>query len=143
MIENINQHKDLTRLKKYLNYELSSSTLFLLSFMVAVFIFLASAAAVIFTPFMLNVLYKENRKGWILFFVIIVIVPFTLFIILGLAVEFSRPLILITLGLFYFYCFLLRFEVNNWVKEINARNQYLYEKKKSEDELNTFTNQFD
>ena len=143
MVENINQHNDLTRLKKYLNYELSSSTLFLLSFMVALFIFLASAAAVIFTPFMLNVLYKENRKGWILFFIIIVIIPFILFIVLGFTIEFGRPLILITLGLFYFYCFLLRFEVNNWVKEINARKQYLNEKKRSGDKLKAFTNQFD
>jgi len=134
------QNYNLIRLKKYLNYEVSSSILYFLSFQIFIFIFLASAAALIFAPFMLYVLSKENKKGWIVLFIIIVIIPIMLLIILSILFEFSKPLLLISLGLFYFYCFLLRFEVNNWVQEMSARNQYLMNKKKREEDLNTFMN---
>jgi len=138
----IDQNYNLTRLKKYLNYQVSSSILYFLSLQVFVFIFLASAAALIFIPFMLYVLFTEKRKGWIVLFIVIVIVPFILFLILSLMVEFSRPLLFISLGLFYFYCYLLRFEVNDWAREAMSRNQYLLEKKQSEDDLKSFEDNF-
>lgn len=135
----INQNYNLTRLKKYLNYELSSSILFFLSFQGFIFIILASIAALIFTPFMLYVLFTEKKKGWIILFIIIVIVPIILLIVSSILFEFSRPLLFLSLGLLYFYFFLLRFEVNDWVREANARNQYLIDKKEKEYDLKTFT----
>ena len=61
---------------------------------------------------------------------------------LSLVVEFSRPLFFIPLELFYFYCFLLRFEVNDWTIEAMVRNQYLLEKKQREDDLKSFEDRF-
>jgi len=138
----IDQNYNLTRLRKFLNYQVSSSLLYFLSFQVFVFIFIASAAALIFTPFMLYVLVTEKKYGWIVFFIIIVVVPIIVLLILSWMVEFSRPLLFITLGLFYFYCFILRFEVNEWSREAMARNQYLFEKKQREDDLKLFEDKF-
>lgn len=135
------QKYSLTRLKKYLNYEVSTSILFFLSFQVFIFIFFALAAAIIFTPFMLYVLFKEDKKGWIVLFFIIVIIPIIIFIILAILLAFSKPLLLIPMGLFYFYCFLLRYEVNTWVRELNFKNQYLEDKKQKEIELELFMKQ--
>jgi len=138
----IDQNYNLTRLKKYLNYQVSSSLLFFLSFQAFILIFLASAAALIFTPFMLYVLFTEKKKGWIILFIVVVVIPIILLIILSIEVEFSRPLLFISLGLFYFYCFLLRFEVNDWVREAMVRNQYLFEKKQRENDLKSFEDKF-
>jgi hypothetical protein len=132
----IGQNNNLTRLKKLLNYQVSGSLLYFLSFQVFIFIFFASAAALIFTPFMVYVLFTEKKKGWIIIFLVIVVLPFILLLVLSLMYEFGRPLIYISLGLFYFYCFLLRFEVNDWSREAIARNQYILEKKKKELNLN-------
>lgn len=132
---------NLTRLSKYLNYEIASSVLFLFSFFAWFLIFLITAAAIVFTPFMLYALYQENRKGWIIFFVIIVVIPFILSIILQFTVSFIFPWFLIVLVFFYLYCFLLRMEVNNWVREKRSRLQYLLEKRRR-DEAQVFMSQF-
>lgn len=136
---NPDQHYDLQRLKIYLNYELSTSILYFLHYLgVFIVIFLALAAALIFTPFMLIVLFKENKIGWIIFFIILVILPLIIFTTVAIMFKFGQPLPLIPLGLFYFYCFLLRYEVNGWLREINAKNQYQIEKRKKEAELKDF-----
>ncbi|MBU2494681.1 MAG: hypothetical protein KJ571_18825 [Bacteroidetes bacterium] len=138
----INQNYNLIRLKKYLNYEVSGLVLFILSFQVFIFIFLASAAVLIFTPFMLYVLYTEKKKGWLILFIIIVFIPLMVLIVSFIFIEFSRPMLFISIGLFYFYFFLLRFDVNEWVREAGAKNQYLRDKKKRELELKSFTDNF-
>jgi predicted neutral ceramidase superfamily lipid hydrolase len=96
------------------------------------------AAALVFTPYMLYVLYKEKRTGWISAFLILIILP--LIVILVLPIETTLFLMLsnIPLALFFLYCFILRFEVNSWIREKNAKEQWLAQKKKSEEELNTF-----
>jgi len=141
----IDQHlsnNNLTRLSKYLNYQISTVGLFVLSFLSFGFIFLVTIAAIIFTPFMLYVLYKENKNGWIVFFIILVVIPFILSTILHFTVTFIFPWYLIVLVIFYFYCFLLRLEVNNWMRERRSRLQYLLEKQRREDETEVFMTQF-
>lgn len=137
------QNNNLTQLKKYLNYEISTSILYFLSFQVFIFIFLALATALIFTPFMLYVLFKEDKKGWIVLFLIIVIVPTIIFIVSAILFSFSNPLLIVSIGLFYFYCFLLRYGVNGWVREMSFKNKYLQDKKQREEELELFMKQLD
>jgi hypothetical protein len=139
IIENYN----LTRLQKYLNYELSSAVLFAASFLFGGIVFLLIAAAAVFTPFILYVLYQENRKGWIISFFIMVCVPLVSFIVLSFFSSYGSLYILIALGLFYFYCFLLRFEVNNWVQDDMAKRQYLIEKKQREEEMKAFMSNYE
>jgi hypothetical protein len=145
MVEEIEilQNYNLVRLQNYLNYEISGAILFFLAFAFFGFIFIASAAAIIFTPFMLYVLFQENRKSWIIIFVIIVGIPVLLLLISSLTSEFNRILLLLSLGLFYLYCFLLRLEVNNWVQEDMAKRQYIIEKKARDEELKSFMTNYE
>lgn len=133
---------NLTRLSKYLNYEIAGSVLFLFSFFAGFLIFFLIVAALVFTPFMLYVLYKENKNGWIVFFFILIVVPFILSIIFHLTVSFVFPWYLIVLALFYFYCFLLRIEVNNWMRERRSKLQYIIEKQKRQNETEVFMSKF-
>lgn len=131
--------EQLNRLAKYLNYQISTIILVVLSAFTFVFIFLAALAAIIFTPYMLYVLNKEKKTNWIIFFIILVIVP--LIILSVIAILFPLYYIaapLISIILFYLYCFLLRFEVNEWLRGISARNQWLLEKHERDEELNSF-----
>ncbi len=133
---------NLTRLSKYLNYEIAGSVLFLFSFFAGFLIFFLIVAALVFTPFMLYELYKENKNGWIVFFFILIVVPFILSIIFHLTVSFVFPWYLIVLALFYFYCFLLRIEVNNWMRERRSKLQYIIEKQKRQIETEVFMSKF-
>jgi hypothetical protein len=136
-------NNNLSRLKKYLNYEISSSVLFFLSFLAPIFMFFAVGAAIIFTPFMMYVLFKEKKTGWLISFIIIVILPIILLLILSVQFEFAAALLTIPIVLFYFYCFLLRFAANEWVRELNFKNQYLHEKIQKEEEAEAFWKQLE
>ncbi len=143
---NIGLHSNynLARLSKYLNYHITTFALFIASWFGAIFLLVAALGGLIFAPYMLYVLYQENKKGWILFFAIIVIVPFILLIIISfLYPSFKLTIvILITLGLFFLYCFLLRFEVNDWIREERAKNEYILEKQKRNQDLDNFMDEF-
>ncbi len=110
----VSKNYSVRRLQQWLDYELSTIILMLLSWFVHFAILLMILAAVIFTPFMLKVMFEERRFGWIIFFFIMVILPAvgTLF----LSSDFSyKPVIeLIPLALFYFYCFILRLAIKDW-----------------------------
>jgi len=85
-------------------------------------------AAIVFTPFMLYVLYKEEKKGWIISFSIIVLLPL-------IPISLFYPdLLLIGLAPFYLFCFLLRMEVKGWLTEMRARNDLILQKLKKENE---------
>ncbi|HET56408.1 MAG TPA: hypothetical protein ENN33_14500 [Ignavibacteria bacterium] len=133
---------NLTRLSKYLNYEIAGSALFLISFFAGFLIFFLIAAAIVFTPFMIYVLHQENKNGWIVFFFILIVIPFILSTILHFSVTFFFPGHLIVLALFYLYCFLLRIEVNNWMRERRSKLQYIMEKQRRENETEVFMSQF-
>ena len=62
--------------------------------------------------------------------------PLISLIILSIFHPIFKILILVSLALFYFYCFLLRLEVNDWVEEERARNQLMLER--MEEEKNKF-----
>jgi hypothetical protein len=137
----LRKQNSLENFAKYLNYELSTSLLFFSSLFAGIFLILALIAAILFTPYMLYMLYKEKKNGWIIFYFLLVALPLIVIFIISLTVDFIAPLLLIPLGLFYFYCFLLRFEVNSWIRERNAREQWIAQKKKSEEDLNNFMDQ--
>ena len=49
--------------------------------------------------------FKENKKGWIVLFIIIVVIPLIILTVIGILFSFGKPLLLISLGMFYFYFF--------------------------------------
>ena len=103
----------LKRLHYWLKYELSSSSLLLLSWLGSLLILLAAFAAIIFTPYMLTILFKEKKFGWITFFIISVLLPAVFIGIYFSGSDYSYFLDIIPLVFFYFYCFLLRITVHD------------------------------
>ncbi|MFA7229021.1 MAG: hypothetical protein WC061_08295 [Melioribacteraceae bacterium] len=131
----------MTRLSKVLNYELSSSVLFLLAFVSVFAIPLLMLAAIVFTPIMLFDLYKSNKKGWIAAFVVIVIVPLLIILIIGMNSGDIKTFLFIPLAPFYLYTFLLKLSVNERVQELKAREQYEKEKLLRKQELQEWEKQ--
>lgn len=102
------------RLQKWLDYELSGMSLFILSYLYRVTLYLAVIAAVIFIPILFKVLFEERRYGWVItFFLLVVIPPLVTYSILD---ESIRLFVAgcVALGLFYFYCGLLRLIIPEW-----------------------------
>lgn len=118
----------LVKLDYYLNYELSSSALFVIALFNVMFLPIIMLVALIFTPYLLFVLYKERRTGWIIGFFIMVILPYALMqiFISGYAAIIASS---IPLGLFYLYCFALKMSTREWVTAENARNELAYKRK--------------
>ncbi|MBS4033872.1 MAG: hypothetical protein KGZ85_05365 [Ignavibacterium sp.] len=121
----------LARLAQFLNYEISASILFGLSFFAATFLIAALILAGVFIPYLIYVLLKEGRHGWIIFFNLMVVLPL-IFSLLFIPSYFS-VFILVSAGFFYCYCFLLRMTVNEWISERNWRLELVNQRKKTED----------
>lgn len=110
----ISKNYNVRRLQQWLDYELSTFILMLLSWFVHIALLLAIIAAVIFTPFMLKVMFEERRFGWILFFFIMVILPAVVVLFFNIDLSYKYAIELILLALFYFYCFILRLAIKDW-----------------------------
>ncbi len=128
---------NLSRLSKILNYQLSTTVLFLLWYGGALTLGIVTIAAILFSPYMLYILYLEKKNGWIIFFVVLVLLP-----IIAIILSSISELLFIPLALVYFYYFLLKFVVRDWIQERNAKRE-LHEriekskkKHKQEEDLN-------
>ncbi len=120
----------LVRLKRYLNYHISSFLLFAFSFFSIILIFLLTAAALIFIPYIFFVLYRNQKYGWLIALILMVLLPVIILVLLVAQTYTLMVLLLIELAVFYFYCFTLRIAVNNWVKEINQVNLINFQRKR-------------
>jgi len=113
-----------SKLDYYLNYELSSSALYILGIcaiaIYPVVMIIITITAVIFTPYLLFILYKEKKFGWITAFFIMVVLPL-LINILFISDYFSNILNSIIIGLFYLFCYILKMSTRDWVAEDKAR----------------------
>lgn len=129
----------LDRLSTILNYQLSTTLLLILTYAGGLTILIATIAAIIFSPYMLYALYLEKKYGWMTFFVILVLIP-----ILVLFLSTLWELLFLPLTLAYFYYFLLKFVVRDWIQERNARMAFQEqlressEKHQEEENLNFF-----
>lgn len=122
-----NESDHLDRLALFLNYEISASILFGLSFFAGTFLIIAMIVAGVFIPYMIYVLLKEGRHGWIIFFNVLVIMPIVLSLLF--LPEYSSIFLLISVGMFYCYCFLLRMSANEWIRDRNWRLQLEQQRK--------------
>jgi len=129
----------MRKLAYLLNYQISTIALFFLSGLGIIFIIIAMIASIIFTTFMLHVLYNEKKYGWIIFFSIIVIIPTLLSFSHIESQLFKSSINFIILGIVYSYYFLLRLTINDWIEEDLAKKQRLYEiqnEKQESDSIN-------
>ena len=110
----------LRKLSRYLNYQLSTSLLCFFSYAWVITLVLAIIAAAVFAPFMLYIFYKTRKISWIISFIIIVMVPMVICIFLGLQFGNLSAFVLIPLGFFYLYCFIIKLILNDQLEEIIA-----------------------
>ncbi len=98
---------------------LAKGSVYLLAALNIPFIFWYSVlilAAVAFAPFMLVTICREKRFGWLFAFAGMVGVPCLLFIIPIQDPFFTLAFQLLPLLMFYAYCGLLRFAVEDWLE---------------------------
>lgn len=126
---NYSSSAHLDRLALFLNFELSSSILFMMSFFAVIPIIIAMLLAGIFVPYMIYVLLKEGRHAWIILFNVLVILP--LLLILVFIPSYFTIFVLFSLAMFYFYCFMLRMAVNEWIRENNWKLQLIEQREMS------------
>lgn len=154
---NINENLDedfshLKRMRMILNYQVTGGGAYIIIYAASMLVnsvikdgvwallFIFVAAAVLFMPYMLFVLYKLDKKGWIIFLNILVILPLLVIVVFLNDLLFFAALVQIPLLLFYFYCFLLRFSINEWTKEMGWKLQRLEKEKEDVQETLEFHN---
>ena len=113
---------NIDRLSGILNYHLSTIALYFLWFFSPA-LFLAVIAAVLFAPYMLFVLFREKRYGWITFFIVLVLLPVLIDVLFFYHTGAYLILLFLPLAFFYFYCFLLKITIQDWIQERNAINE--------------------
>jgi hypothetical protein len=88
------------------------------------FLIAITISAILFSPYMLYILFMEKKKKWILSLFIFVVIPFVL------AYMMFQQFIFIMMGafppiLFYgIYCHLLKKEVKSWLIRDNSLSRY-------------------
>ncbi|MFU8812956.1 MAG: hypothetical protein ACNA78_08305 [Balneolaceae bacterium] len=106
----------LSTMRTILSYEIGGGVLLTVSHLWFFTIFIIIGAAVLFTPFLLFVLYEQRRYGWITSFLLIVLA-------LPLAIALNVPdatsgfglTLLMIMFPFYAYCGALRYGSRNWI----------------------------
>lgn len=114
-----NELEKLKNLSYYLNYSLPTFGLYAGSFFWGIFLFIAIIAAIIFTPYMLKILYQTGKKKWILSFIIVIGFPILLSVYFMFTTVMIAPILrMISVGLFFLYCFSLKSNIRNWISDI-------------------------
>jgi len=132
----------LQKVSRYLNYELSTSLLCFLSYNWSITLFLAIIASTIFAPFMLYIFYRIRKFSWIISFLIVVVVPIIICLILGLKLGYLSAFILIPLGFFYLYCFIIKLMINDQLKEMASREELKRKRSEKQKEQELWQKQF-
>ena len=133
----------LTRLKYYLNYQLSASTMYFLSYAYGFTLFISALAAIIFTPLLIFTLYKTQKYFWLTTFLVFIIIPPPIVYLVGKHKAYFIELSLVELGFFYFYCFILRLVVIDWVEDIKWKAVRKIQEAADEENKKIFEQQFE
>ncbi len=118
-----NERYYLEKLSKGLNFSLSTSLLFLLSWFESIAILLMELAAAFFGIFMLYVFLRTKKYIWLITFLIFVVLPLIVFVILALKDSSLSFFVFIPLIFFYFYCFVLKLILADQLEELRAKDE--------------------
>lgn len=115
-IKNLNPSYNyhISRLHKWLDFELGGSMLLVMSYFYGFTFLLAVVAAILFIPLLIKVLIEERRYGWLAAFVIFVMGPPVGVWIWLDGGSWNWLARFIALGNFYFYCAFLRLVIPRW-----------------------------
>ena len=92
-------------------------------------------SAIVFSPYLLYILFIEKKKKWILSFFIFVIIPFTLAYMLFQQFIFTMMGAFFPVLFYWIYCLFLKTEVQRWLDHsdwIQRRSREESERKKLE-----------
>jgi len=129
----INDVVEVRRFRAILFFELSTSVSFVLFSFYPINLYIIIIAAILFTPYMLYVLIKERKYGWIAIFFFMVVLPYpVVYLIIGDYIFLSAWLLLPIIP-FYLYCFLVKFSVDEWLREYNWEQQIIEQRKEWEE----------
>jgi len=95
-------------------------------------LFIAFSLPVLITPFIVYVLLKEKRFGWLTVFFIIVLLPAVVGIIIFYE-QFQFTWMFFLVFPFFFFCYFIKFSVDEWIREYNFHQQYLLQRKEQEE----------
>lgn len=110
----ISSNYNISRLHKWLDFELGGSSLLFMSYFYGFTFTIAVFAAIAFTPLLLKVLVEERKYGWLTAFIVFVFgPPIAVWIHIGSG-TWSVVARFIALGNFYFYCAFLRLVIPRW-----------------------------
>lgn len=104
-------------------------------FIMKLFLWIIVTAAIIFTPYIFYVLIKEKKFGWIIIFFVMILITLLFVHILFRDALFHDAIIMIPLSFFYFYCYLIKYEVDRWLSEYYSHQEYLQQKKESNERM--------
>ncbi|HUI31295.1 MAG TPA: hypothetical protein VLX91_13885 [Candidatus Acidoferrales bacterium] len=109
----------MQRLYRWLVYKRFTIVIYGLSFWAGPIIVAVVLAmlAILFAPYVLFVLYKNGKRGWLLSFAIIAGIPIALTFVPTQSSLIHVFLLYQPLLAFYFYCFVLRYSVADWISD--------------------------
>ncbi|MFO7845469.1 MAG: hypothetical protein R6V27_02835 [Balneolaceae bacterium] len=107
-------HFDVETLERWLTWELSGSVLFFLSFFRILALLLLAPLILLFLPVLIGTLWIERRYGWLLFLALFVVVPAVAIYFIIDSGQWFFALQFVPIGLFLFYCFLLKLTIPMW-----------------------------
>lgn len=129
----VNDIVELRRFREILFFELSTSVAFVLFSFYPINLYIIIIAAILFTPYMLYVLFKERKYGWIVMFFLVVVLPYPiLYLIIGDYILLSGWMLLPIIP-FYFYCFIIKFSVEDWLREYSWEQKLIEQRKEWEE----------
>ncbi|MDT3697367.1 MAG: hypothetical protein ROY99_13370 [Ignavibacterium sp.] len=105
-----------------------------------ILIIIIASTAVIFIPYILYVLIKENRKGWISFLIIIVVIPFLFVSLIFQISVFYNMAASVPVYLYALYCYLLKAQISEWLTEYYGHQNRLEQKRLKEEESERLKN---
>ena len=81
-------------------------------------------SAVLFSPYILYILFIEKKWKWILSFFVFVVIPFVLAYMIFQKFFFSMMGVFLPILFYGIYCYLLKTEVQSWLIRDNSRSRY-------------------
>lgn len=90
-------------------------------------------AAVLFTPYIFYILIKEKHYGWIVIFIFMIVLPYLFILLLFYDYILLTAWMLLPIPLFYLYCFLIKYAVDDWLSEYNWEQQLIEQRKEWEE----------
>ena len=124
---------EVRRFRAILYTELLTSVALALSYLGPILLYFVIVTAILFTPYMIYVLIKERRYGWIAIFFFMVVFPYpVLYLILGDYILLPAWMLLPVIP-FYLYCFLIKYSVDDWLREYSSEQQLIKQRKEWEE----------